>query len=81
MAHQVILELGIVQFREFESPRVHTRIKIRRDFFLCTNRLAESARARVSNTLDEKPTSSGIAETCARKKSMARTGGKKGRPL
>ena len=27
-----ILSYG--QFREFESPRVHTRTKIRRDFFL-----------------------------------------------
>ena len=26
VAHQVILEPGIGQFREFESPRVHTRI-------------------------------------------------------
>ena len=26
VAHQVILEPGIVQLREFESPRVHTRI-------------------------------------------------------
>ena len=25
-AYQVILEHGIGQFREFESPRVHTRI-------------------------------------------------------
>ena len=25
MAYQVILEPGIGQFREFESPRVHTR--------------------------------------------------------
>ena len=27
LAYQVILEPGIGQFREFESPRVHTRIK------------------------------------------------------
>ena len=27
MAYQVILEPGIVQFREFEPPPVHTRIK------------------------------------------------------
>ena len=26
VAHQVILEPGIGQFREFESPRVHTRV-------------------------------------------------------
>ena len=26
MAYQVILEPGIGQFREFEPPRVHTRI-------------------------------------------------------
>ena len=28
MAYQVILEPGLGQFREFESPRVHTRINL-----------------------------------------------------
>ena len=36
VAYQVILEPGIGQFREFESPRVHTRINWR-GLFLCTN--------------------------------------------
>ena len=37
VAYQVILEPGIGQFREVESPRVRTLVYIRRDFFLCTN--------------------------------------------
>ena len=28
VAYQVILELGIGQFREFESPRVQTRVNL-----------------------------------------------------
>ena len=36
VAYQVILEPNIGRFREFQSPRVHTRI-IRGDFLLCTN--------------------------------------------
>ena len=41
-----ILEHGIGQFREFESPRqVHARRYIRKDFLLCANSLAKSARA------------------------------------
>ena len=36
VAYQVILEPGIVQFREFEPRRVHTRINSL-GFFLCTN--------------------------------------------
>ena len=64
MAYQVILEPGIGQFREFESPPVHTRINSW-GLFLSTNRLAE-ARERELATLDEKSTSSGIAESYAR---------------
>ena len=37
VAYQVILESGIGQFREFESPRVHILLYIHGDFFLCTN--------------------------------------------
>ena len=28
VAYKIIIEPGIGQFREFESPRVHTRIKL-----------------------------------------------------
>ena len=34
VAYQVILELGIGQFREFECPRVHTRINSWRLFLV-----------------------------------------------
>ena len=44
VAYQVIHEPGIGQFREFESPQVHTRIHSS-GLFLCPNWLAESARA------------------------------------
>ena len=41
VAYQVILEPGIGQFREFESPRVHMGVhmwyKFVVTFFLCTN--------------------------------------------
>ena len=42
VAYQIILEPGVGQFREFESPRVHTRLNSW-DFFLahkltCGNR-------------------------------------------
>ena len=43
VAYQGILEPGVGQFREFESPRVHTRIYSRG--FLLGRKLAESARA------------------------------------
>ena len=43
VAYRVILEPGIGQFREFEPRRVHTRLNSLG--LLCTNRLAESARA------------------------------------
>ena len=55
VAHQVILGPGIGQFREFESPRVHTRIK-----FVGTCSRAQidlrKARERELATLDEKST-------------------------
>ena len=50
VAYQVILEPDISQFREFESPRVHARIKSSGLFCLFTNWLAQNARAWVSNT-------------------------------
>ena len=34
VAYQVILEPGISQFREFKSPRVHTRINSRELFLV-----------------------------------------------
>ena len=37
VVYQVILEPGIGQFREFESPRVRTRIYLLGTFCLCTN--------------------------------------------
>ena len=63
MAYQVILEPVIDQFREFE-PRVHTRMNSLGLFLVhkltCGKRESELA------TLDEKSTSSGIAEPYAR---------------
>ena len=65
MAYEVTLEPGIGQFREFESPRVHTRY-----IFVGTVSSAQidlrKARERESASLDEKSTSSGIAEPYAR---------------
>ena len=67
VAYQVILEPGIGQFREFEPPRVHTRINSWGDTFLCTKlTCGKHESVRVSKTLDEKSTSSGIAEPYAR---------------
>ena len=43
VAYQDILEPGVSQSLEFESPPVYTR-EICSESFLCTNRLAESAR-------------------------------------
>ena len=51
MAYQIVLEPGIGQFREFDSPRVHTRI-IRRDFS-CAQIDWRKARERELATLDE----------------------------
>ena len=64
MAYQIILEPGIGQFREFEPRRVHTRI-YSLGLFLAQIDLRE-ARERELATLDEKSTSSGIAEPYAR---------------
>ena len=50
VAYQVILELCIGRFRDFESPRVHSRTKFVGTFSCAQNWLAESARAWVSNT-------------------------------
>ena len=65
MAYQVILWPGIGQFREFESPRVRTRIN---SWGLClVHKITRGkARERELATLDEKSTSSGIAEPYAR---------------
>ena len=65
---QVIFEPDISQFREFESTRVHTT---------CT-KAQQRELATVDETVDEKSTSSGIAEPYILK---ARTGGEKGQHL
>ena len=58
MAYQVILEPGIGQFRDFESPRVRARINIRGTFF-CSVIDLRKARERELATLDETSTISG----------------------
>ena len=63
VAYQVILEPSIGQFREFESRRVHTGIH---SYFSCAQVDLRKARERELATLDEKSTSSGIAEPYAR---------------
>ena len=67
MVYQVILEPGTCtgQFREFESPRVHTRVNSL-GLFLVHKFTLREARERELATLDEKSTSSGIAEPYAR---------------
>ena len=65
VAYQVIiLEAGIGQFREFEPRRVHTRINSLGLFFSQID--LRKARERELAILDEKSTSSGIAEPYAR---------------
>ena len=81
VAYQVILEPGIGRFREFESPRVHTRTNKFVETFSWAQIDLQKARERELAALDEKSTSSGIAEPYAREKWKARTGGKKGRHL
>ena len=61
VAYQVILEPGISQFREFESPRVQEPYKFV-GTFSCAQIDLRKARERELATLDEKSTSSGIAE-------------------
>ena len=61
VAYQVIPEPGIGQFREFEPRRVHTL-----GTFSCAQIDLRKARERELATLDEKSTSSGIAEPYAR---------------
>ena len=80
MAYQVILEPGIGQFREFKSPRVHTRMYNFVGTFSCAQIDLRKARERELATLDEKATSSGIAEPSAlcAIKNEGKTGGEKG---
>ena len=66
VAYQVILEPGIGQFREFESPRVHTYSYKFVGTFSCAQIDLRKARERELATLDETSTSSGIAEPYAR---------------
>ena len=65
VAYQVILEPAIGQLREFEPPRVHTRINFL-GTLLCAQIDLRKARERELAKLDEKSTSSGIAEPYAR---------------
>ena len=78
VAYQVILKPGIGQFREFEYPRVCTRI-IFLGTFSCTLIDVRKARER-ELTLDEKWTISG-SEPYAPAIMKAITGGGKGRHL
>ena len=64
VAYQVILEPGVGQFRELESPRVHTRINSWGLF--CVQIDLRKAREREFATLDEQSTNNGIAELYAR---------------
>ena len=66
MAYQVILEPGMDQFREFESPRRHTRTNKFVGTFSCAQIDLRKTRERELATLDEKSTSSGTAEPYAR---------------
>ena len=67
VAYQVIVEPGVGQFREFEFPRVHTRINSLGLFLVHKLTYLRKARERELATLDEKSTNiSGIAEPCAR---------------
>ena len=66
VAYQVTLEPGIIgRFREFEPLRVHTRY-IFVGTFSCAQIDLRNARERELATLNEKSTSSGIAEPYAR---------------
>ena len=79
-AYQVIFEPCIGQFREFEPAPGANSVKFVGSFS-CAQIDLRKARERELATLDEKSTSSGIAEPYARQKLKARTGGKKGRHL
>ena len=75
VAYQVLLEPGIGQFREFESPREVYSYKTM-GTFSCAQIDLRKARERELATLDERSTSSGIPEPFARQKLKARTGWK-----
>ena len=53
VAYQVILEPGIGQFREFESPRVHTHLYKFVGTFSCAQIDLRKTREREIATLDE----------------------------
>ena len=74
MAYQVILEPGIGQFREFEFPRVRTRINFC-GTFSCALIDLRKARERELATLDEKSTTSGRWTLCANKNEVNNRGG------
>ena len=67
MAYQVILEPGIGQIREFESPRVHTySYKLVGTFSCAQVDLRKPRERELATALDETSTSSGIVEPYAR---------------
>ena len=66
MAYQVILEPGIGQFREFESPRSSAYSYKFVGAFSCGQIGLRKARERELATLNEQSTRSGIAEPYAR---------------
>ena len=53
VAYQVILKPGIGQFREFEPPRVHTRINAWGTFSCAQVDLRKARERELATTLDE----------------------------
>ena len=80
VAYQVIFEPGIGQFREFESPRVHTRINSWGLFLVhkltCGKRDSVSQQHSMKNRREV-----GLLNPMRDKKLKARTGGEKRRHL
>ena len=66
VAYQVILEPGIGQFREFEPSRKHTRINSLGLYLVYKLTCGKRESVSEQHSLDEKSTSSGIAEPYAR---------------
>ena len=78
MAYQIIFEPGIGQFREFESPRVHSRINawglVLVQKFSCGKREGVSCQHSMTDRREM-----GLSRPYVRYNLKARTGGKKGR--
>ena len=81
MAYQVIVEPGVSQLRELESPGRSENSYEFVGTFSCAQIDLRKAREREIAELDEKSTSSGIAVPYARQIIKARTGETKGRHL